>query len=81
MANKRRRKRKIKPFTKILMVLIPCFVVAGVIYGIDINKTNDNKTSDIKLSSRDTNSYYPSSQQTETSKELQNKYKRWQRKL
>ena len=42
MANKRRRKRKLKPFTKILMVLIPCFVVVGVIYGIDINKTNDN---------------------------------------
>lgn len=39
MANKRRRKRKLKPFTKVLMVLIPCFVVVGVIYGIDINKT------------------------------------------
>ena len=52
MANKRRRKRKIKPFTKILMVLIPCFVVAGVIYGIDINKTNDNKTPDIKLDTK-----------------------------
>ena len=49
MANKRRRKRKLKPFTKVLMVLIPCFVVVGVIYGIDINKTNDNKTPDIKL--------------------------------
>lgn len=52
MANKRRRKIKIKPFTKILMVLIPCFVVAGVIYGIDINKTNDNKTPDIKLDTK-----------------------------
>ena len=49
MANKRRRKRKLKSFTKVLMVLIPCFVVVGVIYGIDINKTNDNKTPDIKL--------------------------------
>ena len=53
MANKRRRrKRKLKPFTKVLMVLIPCFVVVGVIYGIDINKTNDNKTPDIKLDTK-----------------------------
>ena len=34
------------------MVLIPCFVVVGVIYGIDINKTNDNKTPDIKLDTK-----------------------------
>ena len=52
MANKRRRKRKLKSFTKVLMVLIPCFVVVGVIYGIDINKTNDNKTPDIKLDTK-----------------------------
>lgn len=55
MANKRRRKRKLKPFTKILMVLIPCFVVVGVIYGIDINKTNNNKTPDIKLDTNTNN--------------------------
>lgn len=48
MANKRRRKRKLKPFTKILMVLIPCFVVVGVIYGIDSNKVNDSKTIEAK---------------------------------
>ena len=38
MANKRRRKRKLKSFTKVLMVLIPCFVVVGVIYSIDSTK-------------------------------------------
>lgn len=55
MANKRRRKRKLKPFAKVLMALIPCLMVVGVIYGIDINKTNDNKNPDIKLDTNTNN--------------------------
>ncbi len=55
MANKRRRKRKLKPFAKVLMTLIPCLMVVGVIYGIDINKTNDNKNPDIKLDTNTNN--------------------------
>lgn len=49
MANKRKRKRKLKLFTKVLLVLIPCFVIVGIVYGIDSNRVNDNKTTDVKL--------------------------------
>lgn len=49
MANKRRRKRKLKPFTKALLVLIPSFAIVGIVYGIDSNRVNDNKTTDVKL--------------------------------
>lgn len=49
MANKRKRKRKLKPFTKVLLILIPCFAIVGIVYGIDSNRVNDNKTTDVKL--------------------------------
>ena len=52
MANKRRRKRKLKSFTKVLMVLIPCFVVVGVIYSIDSNKIQDNKIEETKTDTK-----------------------------
>ena len=38
MASKRKRKRKLKPFTKVLLVLIPCFAIVGIVYGIDSNR-------------------------------------------
>ena len=31
------------------MVLIPCFAIVGIVYGIDSNRVNDNKTTDVKL--------------------------------
>lgn len=49
MASKRKRKRKLKPFTMVLLVLIPCFAIVGIVYGIDSNRVNDNKTTDVKL--------------------------------
>lgn len=49
MANKRKRKRKLKPFAKVLLVLIPCFAIVGIVYGIDSNRVNDNKATDVKL--------------------------------
>lgn len=44
MKKKRSRKRKMKSFTKVLLVLIPIFVVVGIIYGTYSNKneTTDN---------------------------------------
>lgn len=50
MANKRR--RKLKPFTKVLLVLLPCLMVVGIIYGIDNNKVNDSKTTGINLENK-----------------------------